>query len=273
MAASVSPVPICSADEALSALRRQADPVKAEGQRRYFKTGPGEYGEGDRFLGLTVPQVRVLARACVALPPDAVAALLESPWHEARLLALHVLVRQYQRGGTVDRRRIHALYLGHTARINNWDLVDSSAEHIVGAHPGDRRTRLRGLARSASVWERRIAMLATLHGIRHGQYDEAIRVAGWLVQDDHDLIHKAVGWMLREVGKRDQAAEVRFLDQHAARMPRTMLRYAIERFPEPLRQHYLTARDVATSATVAPGRPAARRVAGRRATTRQQRED
>ncbi len=273
MAASAAPGSCRTADEALKALALSADPTRAAGQRRYFKTGPGEYGEGDQFLGLTVPQVRALVPTCASMPLDEVATLLASAWHEARLLALLVLVRQYQRGGPGDRRRIHALYLSRTDRINNWDLVDSSAEHIVGPHPGHREALLKRLARSSSVWERRIAMLATLHGIRRGQYDETIRVAAWLVRDDHDLIHKAVGWMLREVGKRDEAVETRFLDGHAARMPRTMLRYAIERFPEPLRQHYLRARSASEPGAEVSGGHQARSRTGRGTTARQSRED
>jgi len=236
-----------TARAAVQALRRWADPARAAGAQRFFKTGPGQYGAGDRFLGLTVPQVRAVARGYAALPLAEADALLASPWHEARLLALHVLVRQYQRADTATRTAIHALYLARTDRINNWDLVDVSAAHIVGPHAGGRLARLRRLARSPQLWERRIAMVSTLYGIRRGQYAEALAVAGWLVHDEQDLIHKAVGWMLREVGKRDQSAEERFLKAHAAHMPRTMLRYAIERFPEPLRQRYLRARDAAGS--------------------------
>jgi 3-methyladenine DNA glycosylase AlkD len=221
-------------------LRALADPVQAAALQRFFKTGPGEYAEGDRFLGVKVPAIRTLAREYRALPLDETARLLRSPWHEARTLALVILVRQYARADEATRARIHRLYLDHTAYINNWDLVDGSAEHIVGAHLADgRRTLLRQLANSRSVWERRIAVMATFHFIKLGEFEETLALAERLLDDPHDLIHKAVGWMLREVGKRDRAAEEAFLRAHAARMPRTMLRYAIEKFPEPLRRRYL----------------------------------
>jgi 3-methyladenine DNA glycosylase AlkD len=221
-------------------LEALGDPVRAEGVARFFKTGPGEYGHGDRFLGLRVPQVRALAREYRDLPLAETATLLRSPWHEARLLALLILVGLYQRGDEAARAAIHRLYLRSTASINNWDLVDCSAEHIVGPHaPAVRRALLRRLARSSNLWERRIAMLATFHDIKVRRFAEPLAIAGLLVNDRHDLIHKAVGWMLREVGNRDRAVEEAFLRKHAATMPRTMLRYATEKFPEPLRQKYL----------------------------------
>jgi 3-methyladenine DNA glycosylase AlkD len=167
--------------------------------------------------------------------------LLQSPWHEERLLALFILVRQYARADMRTRQRVHELYLRNTKSINNWDLVDSSAAQIVGAHlqTGDRRV-LRRLARSKSVWERWIAMIATHHYIREGDFKDALAIAALLRRDEHDLIHKAVGWMLREIGKRDRNAEERFLRKHSRGMPRTMLRYAIEKFPQPLRRKYLS---------------------------------
>ena len=171
---------------------------------------------------------------------DDAAQLLRSPWHEARLFALLLLVDAYRRGTADARDAIYRLYLDHTAYVDNWDLVDTSAPYIVGAHleAGDRRV-LERLARSASLWERRIAMLATQHFIRGGEFGTALRIAEMLVDDGHDLIHKAVGWMLREVGNRDRAAEEAFLRRHHRTMPRTMLRYAIEKFPPELRQSYL----------------------------------
>jgi 3-methyladenine DNA glycosylase AlkD len=224
-------------------IRRVASPARAKINRWFFKTGPGQYGEGDRFLGVTVPALRQLARQYQGLSPNDVIQLLKSPWHEERLLALLILVRQYAYGDDRGRRKIHQLYLRHTRWINNWDLVDVSASQLVGAHlaDGDRRL-LRRLARSRSLWERRIAMVATYHYIRRSDFADALAVAGLLVDDTHDLIHKAVGWMLREVGKRDRRVEERFLRKHAARMPRTMLRYAVERFPERLRVRYLEQR-------------------------------
>jgi 3-methyladenine DNA glycosylase AlkD len=183
----------------------------------------------------------MLAREAKDASLDTLDALLQSPWHETRLLALVVLVAQYRRGDDKTRQAIYRLYLHRTDRINNWDLVDVSAGDIVGAHLWERDRRvLDRLARSKSLWERRIAIIATSYFIRRDEFDDTLRIAVLLVDDRHDLIHKAVGWMLREVGKRDQEAEERFLRRYASRMPRTMLRYAIERFPERLRKQYLT---------------------------------
>lgn len=215
-------------------------PARVAVTKRYFKTGPGEYGHGDRFLGLSVPAVRSVVRAHRDLPLREVTALLRSEWHEERLLALLILVDQYRRGGQRLRDEIHALYLRNTKYVNNWDLVDSSAPYLVGAHlPAGKRGILTRLAKSGDIWERRIAMLSTLHFIKRGEFGDALRIATLLVDDEEDLIHKAVGWMLREIGDRDREAEEGFLRQHAHRMPRTMLRYAIEKFAESTRRHYL----------------------------------
>jgi 3-methyladenine DNA glycosylase AlkD len=222
------------------ALEAAADPGRAAALARFFKTGPGQYGEGDRFLGLTVPQIRRMAPAFREVPLVEIDRLLASPWHEARLLALILLVAKYGRAGAPRRREIFDLYLRRTDRINNWDLVDASAPQIVGAHLMTRSRRtLHTLARSSSVWERRIAVVATLWFIRHGQYDDMLTLAGTLADDRHDLIHKASGWMLREIGKRDEAVLRSFLDRHAGFLPRTTLRYAIERFPPATRRRYL----------------------------------
>jgi 3-methyladenine DNA glycosylase AlkD len=209
--------------------------------RRYFKTGPGQYGAGDRFLGVRVPVLRRLARTHSDLALPETAALLRSRWHEERLLALLILGRQYPRAKPRQRAAIYRLYLKTRRMINSWDLVDCSAEHIVGAHlrDGD-RAMLRRLAASSRVWDRRIAIMATFHYIKRGEYSETLRLARLLLKDPHDLVHKAVGWMLREVGKRDRAVEEAFLRRYAAQMPRTMLRYAIERFPDRLRRSYLS---------------------------------
>jgi len=222
-------------------IRKIAHAERARKSRRFFKSGPGDYGAGDRFLGVTVPQLRTLAREYRDMPLRYVLKLLQSPWHEERLLALLILVRQYVAADVRTRRAIHQLYLRNTRSINNWDLVDSSAAQIVGAHleTGNRRT-LRRLARSKSLWERRIAMIATYHYIKRGDFRDALAVAELLIKDEQDLIHKAAGWMLREIGKRDRRTEERFLKKHAARMPRTMLRYATEKFPPPLRRRYLS---------------------------------
>ena len=223
-------------------MKRLANPSRAAAVSRFFKTAPGQYGAGDRFLGIRVPVLRTLAATYQALSLRDVSALLRSPWHEERLLALLILVRQYSRAEPARREAIYRLYMRRTSQINNWDLVDCSAEHIVGAHLRDgTRTRLLRLAKSKVLWERRIAILATFHYVKRDEFDDTLRVARLLRDDPDDLIHKAVGWMLREVGKRDRAAEETFLRQHAKRMPRTMLRYAIERFPESLRRRYLAA--------------------------------
>ena len=224
-----------------SEMRSLSDPAKARVLARFFKTGPGDYGEGDRFYGVIVPKIRGVAKAHRKAPRREIRKLLCSQFHEERLAALLILVDQYQRGNDLQKREIYDLYLASTAHINNWDLVDLTAQHIVGAYlKGKETSVLTRLALSKSLWERRIAMLATYHFIRLGDSGETLRIAELLQRDPHDLIHKAVGWMLREVGKRcSLKAECEFLDAHAATMPRTMLRYAIERFPEKLRLHYL----------------------------------
>jgi 3-methyladenine DNA glycosylase AlkD len=229
---------------ALARLRREmralSNAERAAVSRRYFKTGPGEYGEGDRFLGLTVPAQHKLARAYRDLARADVLRLLRSPIHEHRLTALLILVSQFERGTESERQEIHALYLENTRFVNNWDLVDASAPPLVGKHLLQRkRALLDRLARSPLLWERRIAILATLTFIRNDEYDDTLRIVEHLLADEHDLLHKAVGWMLREVAHRDRALVERFLDRHVGAMPRTMLRYAIEKFPERRRQRYL----------------------------------
>lgn len=228
-------------------LRSLASPERATFFQRFFKTGPGEYAEGDRFLGIPVPLLRRVAREHRTLSRKQVLGLLRSPWHEERLLALFLMVHAYSRSTDLVREEIVASYLAHTRYINNWDLVDSSAPYVLGPHvhdapPSQRRRRekiVKDLARSSDLWERRIAMLATFHGIRADDYRLALDISTMLVDDHHDLIHKAVGWMLREIGNRDREAEETFLREHCRTMPRTMLRYAIEKFPETLRQRYL----------------------------------
>jgi 3-methyladenine DNA glycosylase AlkD len=218
-----------------------ADPDRAKTSQWFFKTGPGQYGEGDRFLGINVPTLRQLAREYEGLPLDEAAGLLESRWHEERLLALLILVRQYVKGNPEVRDAIYQCYLSNRAAINNWDLVDCSAPYIVGPHlrVRDRRV-LRQLARSRSLWDRRIAILATFHYIKAADFDDGLKIAEMLLEDREDLIHKAVGWMLREIGNRDRKILERFLQSHAGRIPRTTLRYAIERFPQDIRRRYMT---------------------------------
>jgi len=222
------------------ALRRLGDAGIARSSQSFFKTGPGEYGEGDRFRGIRVPELRRLARAYRNLPLADAERLLRSEWHEDRLTALLILVLQFRAGGEAERRRIYASYVRNLRHVNNWDLVDSSAEHIVGAWLATRSRRpLRAWAGSPNLWRRRVAVLATFHLVRSGESGETLAVARRLLREPHDLIHKAVGWMLREVGNRDPGALESFLDAHAAVMPRTMLRYAIERLPPGQRRHYM----------------------------------
>ncbi|GBE31680.1 DNA alkylation repair enzyme [bacterium BMS3Bbin05] len=223
-----------------AALREHADESDAIALQRFFKTGPGEYGDGDRFLGVRVPATRRVARKYRDLPLADTKTLLHSAIHEERLLALIILTHKYQKGTSDERAEIYRIYLDHTEYINNWDLVDTSAEHIVGAYLKERlRKPLHVLAKSESLWERRIAIMATFHFIKNREFDETLRIAEMLVADTEDLIHKAVGWMLREVGKREINTEESFLKKHYQCMPRTMLRYAIEKFPEEIRQQYL----------------------------------
>ena len=224
----------------LQRLESLRDAERAHHHLRFFRTGPGQYGEGDLFLGITVPQIRELEREFRSLSIAELKQLLASKWHEARLLALVIMVRQYERGDAKLRDAIFDVYTRNTKRINNWDLVDASAAQIVGAHLSrGGRSLLTRFARSKLLWERRIAIIATQHFIRKGDLRDTFRIARLLLRDEHDLIHKAAGWMLREAGKRDRDALVAFLEKHAAEMPRTMLRYAIERFPEEKRRMYL----------------------------------
>jgi 3-methyladenine DNA glycosylase AlkD len=221
-------------------LRQLGDPAIAAHSQRFFKTGPGEYGEGDRFLGIRIPVLRRLVPHYRQVPLDVVCQVLRSPWHEERLFALLLMIARFAGSDPDGKAAVFRSYMDHTDYINNWDLVDCSAPRIVGAFLTAReRTLLCDLARSSSLWERRIAILATFHFIRQNDFDDCLAIAALLLADRHDLIHKAVGWMLREVGKRDQEAAEVFLRHHCPTMPRTMLRYAIERFPEPLRHAYL----------------------------------
>jgi 3-methyladenine DNA glycosylase AlkD len=233
---SVSP-DAASVKKRLRALaRKESIPIL----QSFFKTAPGEYGEGDVFLGVRLPELRPLCRQCRGMSLFQTKQLLRSPVHEERLLGLLILTDAFQHGSAAERHAIYNCYLAHTKFINNWDLVDVSAHHIVGAWLQDRsRAPLRRLARSRLLWERRIAIIATFHFIRRGDFDDTFAVADILLADRHDLIHKAVGWMLREVGNRDGKAERRFLTRRYRLMPRTMLRYAIEKFPQRERRRYL----------------------------------
>lgn len=231
---------ITSSAAATQAMKALATAERAASNAWFFKTGPGQYGEGDKFLGVTVPQTRSVLRDC-DLPLSEQLKLLKSPWHELRLLAVLHLSRSFKQADPPQRKAIYDAYLAHTDYVNNWDLVDSSASDIVGAYLFDRsRAPLLRLVKSKSLWERRIAVLATFYFIKQGETGDIIKLAGLLLNDKEDLMHKAVGWMLREMGGRgNMPGLLAFLDQHATQMPRTMLRYAIEKFPETKRQHYL----------------------------------
>lgn len=221
-------------------LRDLANPNVAEHSQRFFKTGKGQYGEGDRFLGIRVPILRTQAKQFRDLPLKEVRSLMKSAFHEERLCALLILVLKFAKGDEEERTTIYSLYVKNTKYINNWDLVDSSAHQIVGGYLADKDKRLLyTFAQSKSLWERRIAIIATYHFLKKDQYKDALSISKSLLKDDEDLIHKAVGWMLREIGKRDLATEETFLKAHYKQMPRTMLRYAIEKFPERERKRYL----------------------------------
>lgn len=226
--------------EASARLHAAGNPAFADHAQRFFKTAPGQYGHGDTFLGIRVPTVRAMVKDYAGLRLTEVVKLLRSSYHEERLFALLVLIRQFDRADPAGREEIYTLYLKHTRSINNWDLVDVSAPNIVGTYLLDKdRHILYTLAASPVLWERRIAMLATFAFIRKNEIDDALAIARLLRDDLEELIHKAVGWMLREVGKRNLNALTMFLDQHAADLPRTMLRYAIEKLPNPKRLHYM----------------------------------
>jgi 3-methyladenine DNA glycosylase AlkD len=221
-------------------LRQFASSEKAETLQGFFKTGAGQYGEGDLFLGIAVPDIRKVAKECREASLREITRLLSSAYHEERLLALLMLVDRFSKGDEAERKRIYELYTRQTRYINNWDLVDLSAPNIVGAYlSGRSRKPLYAFAKSRDLWKRRIAIMATFQFIKEGDFSDTLKLSTILLSDDHDLIHKAVGWMLRETGKRDLRVEERFLEQHYKKMPRTMLRYAIERFPETKRKKYL----------------------------------
>lgn len=231
---------LTTAAAATQAMKSLATAERAASNAWFFKTGPGQYGEGDKFLGVSVPQTRSVLRDCDLTVSEQLK-LLKSPWHELRLLSLLHLSRSFQKGGPEDKKPIYDAYLSNTDYVNNWDLVDSSAAYIVGPYLSDRsRSPLLRLVKSKSLWERRIAVLATFHFIKQGETEDIVKLATVLLDDKEDLMHKAVGWMLREMGSRgNMPALLAFLDTHAPKMPRTMLRYAIEKLPELKRQHYL----------------------------------
>lgn len=228
-------------DKIIKELKTLADPQKAKVLSGFFKCGKGEYGEGDKFLGVTVPeQRRIVRKYHEQISLVEIERLIISRLHECRLVGFLMLVEKFSKSGEKGKKEIFSFYLKNAKQVNNWDLVDLTAPKIVGAYLLDKdRVILGGLAKSKNLWERRIAILATLAFIREKQFKDTFKISEILLKDQHDLIHKAVGWMLREVGKRDQKIEEAFLQKYAGKMPRTMLRYAIERFGEDRRGYYL----------------------------------
>jgi len=231
-----------SVQKVQSYFRRLKNPVKAKILQRFFKTGPGQYGEGDRFLGITVPVSRRVAQQHRRLSLSGVKTLLQSPWHEERLLALLILVERYKKSDPTHRSRLFSFYARNLKCVNNWDLVDVSAPVLSGDYFLNKDTTLLWRwAKSSTLWERRAAIVSTWAFIRQGRFDETLSLAPRFFSDKEDLMHKATGWMLREVGKKNVSVLENFLNQHAGKMPRTMLRYSLEKFPPEKRQIYLDA--------------------------------
>lgn len=229
----------------LQELLSVANPEKASFLQRFFKTGEGQYAEGDLFLGLVVPLTRSIAKANKNTPLSEIELLIQSKYHEARLCALLILVEQFKKANELQRGVLYDFYLNHIAYINNWDLVDISCPYIVGNYLLDKdRSRLYELAESKHLWSQRIAVVSTIAFIRKGEFLDTFAFAGKLLNHEHDLMHKAIGWMLREVGKKDRAALTDFLERNASLMPRTSLRYAIEHYPETDRKSFLSVKQI-----------------------------
>jgi len=224
-------------------LKKAGSKKDAEILQWFFKTGKGEYGEGDKSLGIRVPKIREIAKKYKKLTPKEINKALKSKYHEERLCALLILVEKYSKAGEGEKEEIVKFYLANTKYINNWDLVDLTAPKILGKHLLNRNRKiLTKLSRSENLWERRISILSTFEFIRNKDFSDTLKISKKLLKDEQDLIHKAVGWMLREIGKRDLKTEEEFLKKHYNKMPRTMLRYAIEKFPEKKRLAYLEGR-------------------------------
>lgn len=221
-------------------LEQYIDPVKREYLPKFFKTGKGQYGEGDKFLGIVVPNTRLVAKKYKDEPFEVMAGLLQSEWHECRLCALLMMVERFKKSDEKERTAIYDFYLSQTKRINNWDLVDLSAPYIVGEYLKDKpREDLYRLADSPLLWDQRIAVVATITLIRNHDFIDILALSEKLLYHKHDLMQKAVGWMLREMGKRDKELLVQFLERHCREMPRTTLRYAIEKFSEEERRYFM----------------------------------
>lgn len=226
--------------DVIKELSKFKDTERAEHSSQFFKTGPGEYGEGDKFLGIKVPYQRKVAQKFRTLPAAEIEKLLRNEFHEVRLTAVFIMVSKVEKGGPEELEEMSRLYLNHLTAFNNWDLIDSSCHKILGPFLKNReRNLLYDFARSDDLWKKRIAVITCFHFINNDDYKDALAIAEILLHDKHDLIHKAVGWMLREIGNRDLETEEKFLHQYYQDMPRTMLRYAIEKFDEPHRLRYL----------------------------------
>lgn len=225
-------------DQIQALLRQNASPQSTI--KTFFKTGSGQYAENDKFIGISVPKIRTIAKDCKNLSYIDIATLLESKFNEERLLALIILTERYKKADDHDKEEIYQFYMQHVSHVNNWNLVDASAHLIIGAHLWDKdKNLLINLAQSKNMWKRRIAIVSTWYFIRKHNLEWTFNIARILLKDTHDLIHKAVGWMLREAGKKNKADHITFLDEHAIDMPRTMLRYSIEKLPEDIRTYYL----------------------------------
>ena len=222
------------------ALQKKANPDKAKIYQRFFKTGPGQYGEGDKFLGLTMPEQRTIAKKYLNLTLNDISKLLGSQYHEHRMTALIILTYKYPKANKNLKKQIYEFYIKSYDQINNWDLVDVTAPRIVGEYLLDKdRKVLYDFAKSSHLWKKRIAIISTFTFIRNNDFQDTINISEILLKDTHDLIHKAVGWMLREMGKKDESYLTNFLDKHHKIMPRTMLRYSLEKLSEPQRKHYM----------------------------------
>lgn len=230
-----------SFDNIVLDLQKVASTEKAAFFPNFFKTGPGQYGEGDKFIGVTVPNQRLIAKKYASISLNELSKLLSSPIHEHRLTALLILVDKYEKANQQNKKEIYEFYLNNLKGVNNWDLVDSSAYKIVGAYLSNKpKDLLYTFAQSSNLWERRIAIISTLYFIRNKQFEDTIKISELLLNDKEDLMHKAVGWMLREMGKQDQATLLQFLDLHYKKMPRTALRYAIERLSKDQKEKYMS---------------------------------